>query len=352
MQLVRNQFAVPPKLFVTLPMDQLDAAGTNPVTDWLWHGYLARGNVTLLTSLWKAGKTTLLAGLLRQLGTGGDLLGRACAPARALVVSEESREHWAERLRTMPVGPHARLLARPFLTRPTPAAWNDLIDQALELRTAGELDLLAVDPLASFLPGRSESDAGTLLEMLQPLQRLAAAGAAVLLLHHPRKKPSDEGSSARGSGALLGFVDIILELHRFGKLHSDERRRRLIGLSRHAETPRHLVYQWDPATGAFTNVGDPLAERFRDNWGQLRAILARRKSAATHHELLMDWPADRERPAASVLYEWLNRAADEKLVRREGRGRKNDPYRFRLPNEDDKYRDRGELPPLRSLWER
>jgi hypothetical protein len=84
----------------------------------------------------------------------------------------------------------------------------------------------------------------------------------------------------------------------------------------------------------------------------LRAILARRKSAATHHELLMDWPADRERPAASVLYEWLNRAADEKLVRREGRGRKNDPYRFRLPNEDDKYRDRGELPPLRSLWER
>src|SRR5205814_9605417 len=84
-------------------------------------------------------------------------------------------------------------------------------------------------------------------EMLQPLQRLAAAGVAVLVLHHPRKKPCDEGSSARGSGAVLGFVDIILELHRSGRLLSDERRRRLVGLSRHAQTPRQLVYEWDPA---------------------------------------------------------------------------------------------------------
>jgi hypothetical protein len=311
-----------PKSFAALPMDQLDATGIIPAVAWLWDGYLARGNLTLLTSLWKAGKTTLLAGLLRQLATGGTFLGRACVPARAVVVSEESRELWAERLRTIPIGPHARLLARPFLTRPTPAAWAELIDHALDLRAAGELDLFAVDPLASFLPGRSESDAGTLLEMLQPLQRLAAAGAAVLILHHPRKEPSEEGSSARGSGALLGYVDIILELHRFGRLQSDERRRRLIGLSRHARTPRQIVYQWDLATGAFTNTGDPYADRFRDNWDQVRAILARRKSAATHHELLLDWPADREKPAASVLYEWLNRAADEKLVRREGTGRR------------------------------
>src|SRR5438128_7973626 len=134
-------------------MDRLCDAGINkPAIDWLWQGYLARGSLTLLTSLWKAGKTTLLTGLLQRLGSGGDFLGQACVAARALVVSEESRELWAERLRTMPIGAHARLLARPFLTRPTPAGWQDLIGQALELRAAGELDLFAVDPLASFLP--------------------------------------------------------------------------------------------------------------------------------------------------------------------------------------------------------
>jgi hypothetical protein len=340
---------MPPNSFASLPMDQITVSGTIPSVSWLWHGYLARGNLTLLTSLWKAGKTTLIAGLLQRLGLGGKFLDRDCAPARALVVSEESPELWAERLRSMPIGPHARLMARPFLTRPSLAAWADLIDHALDLRAADKLDLLVVDPLASFLPGRSEADVGTLLDMLHPLQRLASAGAAVLLLHHPRKQSAEEGNAARGGGALLGFVDIILELHRVGGLPSDERRRRLIGLSRHAPTPRRLVYEWDPATGAFATVADPHEKRYRENWETVRSILAGRSSAATHNELSMDWPADRARPSAGVLYDWLNRAFEEKLVRRQGRGTRTDPYRYRLPNADDVYRDRGELPPLREL---
>ncbi len=338
-----------PNSFAGLPMDQLDCARTNPAIDWLWHGYLARGSLTLLTSLWKAGKTTLVAGLLQRLGDGRPFLGHDCAASRVLVASEESADLWAARTRTMPVGPHAVLLPRPFVNRPNWDDWQALTDHALELRAAGALDLFVVDPLASFLPGRSECDAGTLLEMLHPLQRLASAGAAVLILHHPRKKPADEGNSARGSGALLGFVDVILELHRFGKLQSDERRRRLIGLSRHAETPAALAYEWDPATGTFSPVTDLTDRRYRENWPCVYAILAKRKSAATHQELLADWPGDRDRPPASQLYEWLNRAFEEKRIRRQGAGRRNDPYRYRLENEDDQYRDRGELPPLPDL---
>ena len=118
------------------------------------------------------------------------------------------------------------------------------------------LDLFVVDPLASFLPGHSESDPGTLLTMLQPLQMLAGRGVAVLILHHPRKEASEEGSTARGSGALLGYVDIILELHRFGRLATDECRRKLVGLSRHKATPRRLGYEWSPDTGAFQRFDD------------------------------------------------------------------------------------------------
>jgi hypothetical protein len=54
----------------------------------------------------------------------------------------------------------------------------------------------------------------------------------------------------------------------------------------------------------------------------------------------------------SVLHEWPNRAFDEKLIRREGQGRRTDPYRYRLENADDAYYDRGELLPLRDLWGR
>jgi hypothetical protein len=319
----------------TQPMDQLDVAAETPPTGWLWDGYLARGNLTLLTSLWKAGKTTLLTGLLRSLADGEPFLGRDCEAARVVVVSEESRQHWLTRLASMPVGPHTRLMSRPFRGRPTPDQWNELVDRCFAMRQRGELDLIAIDPLASFLPGHSDSDAGTLLEMLHPLQRLAADGVAVLLLHHPRKKASDEGSSARGSGALLGFVDIIVELSRVGRLNSDRRRRKLIAFSRYEATPHKLYYQWDPESGDFQHMPNPIESRFRDNWPILKAMLNMRTAPSTHLEVLMDWPADREPPSAATLYDWLNRATAEELLSRCGTGRKNDPYRYLLPFEEE-----------------
>jgi hypothetical protein len=68
-------------------------------TRWLWHGLLAPGKLTLLTSLWKSGKTTLLAHFLARRRHGGDFLGLAVAPGGSLIVSEEPRDLWHERRR-------------------------------------------------------------------------------------------------------------------------------------------------------------------------------------------------------------------------------------------------------------
>ncbi len=157
---------------VSMESVQSDAPPGAGSDDWLWRGYLKPGDITLLTSLWKTGKTTLLAGILRSLGSGMAFLDRPTRPARAWVVSEESQSQWRERLARMPIGPHVQLIARPFQGRPTPADWDDLIGRAL----AAKIDLLVVDPLASFLPGRCESDAASLLEALQPLHRLTRPG--------------------------------------------------------------------------------------------------------------------------------------------------------------------------------
>jgi AAA domain len=333
-------------------MSDVPNLSTEIANNWLWHGYLLPGDITLLTSQWKTGKTTLLAGLLRQLDQGESFVNRPLRPAKALVVSEESHAQWADRLRKMPIGPNVQLLARPFRGRPSVEEWNALIDDARDMRLQGELDLFVVDPLAPFLPGRCESDAGTLLEMLQPLHRLATEGVAILLMHHPRKKPSEPGSAARGSGALLGFVDIVLELNRYGKLKSDARRRQIVALSRKPETPERLAFEWDPQTCQFTELGDPRARQFEENWQQVLLILQKRKKAATHHELLMDWPDEQGKPSASALYDWLNRAHADNRVRRQGAGTRDDPWRYRLTNEDDAYYDRGKLPPMRGLLDR
>src|SRR5262245_51889749 len=95
-------------------------------TSWLWHGVLAPGKLTLLTSLWKSGKTTLLAHLLARRRQGGEFLGLAVAPGISVVVSEEPRDLWPERARRLGLGEEAGLLSRPFSGRPTFAQLEQL----------------------------------------------------------------------------------------------------------------------------------------------------------------------------------------------------------------------------------
>ncbi len=339
-----------PLCFAPKSILEIGLRGPSAGTQWLWHGYLARRNITLLTSVWKSGKTTLLAGLLHHLAKDGTFLGRACTASNVLVVTEEADEHWIERQRRIPLGTNVQLLSRPFRSNPTPDHWQQLATYAQAHAASGQLDLLVVDPLSTFLPGRSEADAGTLLNFLHPLRNVALAGAAVLVLHHPRKGHSAEGHAARGSGVLTGYADTLLELHRFGSMNSDNNRRRLTGVSRWPETPPQLIYEWDVGTPVFRVLDDPELLRFRDNWEAVNAILAKRTGAATHRELLDDWPADLVAPSAPQLYRWLNQAMDLGWVVRTGQGTKGSPYGFALPKKRDPFWDKfKKLPELDPL---
>ena len=91
---------------------------------WLWDGYLGRGMVSLLTSLSKSGKTTLVSILLATMREGGVLAGKAVAKCKALVVSEEAPEVWAERCKTLEIGEHVHFLCRPFVAKPDERGWS------------------------------------------------------------------------------------------------------------------------------------------------------------------------------------------------------------------------------------
>ena len=86
-----------------------------------------------------------------------------------------------------------------------------------------------------------------------------------------------------------------------------------------------------------------------ENWHTVHGILEGRTSAISAKEIVEHWPDDAEKPSRATLYAWLALAFEGKRIRRQGQGTKNDPWIYRLPNEDDKYRDRGELPPLKEL---
>src|SRR5437016_10666490 len=94
-------------------LDDLEQASVSHL-DWLWEGYLAAGNLTLLTSQWKAGKTTLLSLLLDRMKHGGQLAGLGVRPGKAVVLSEESSTHWLQRSERYDLDGHVRWCCRPF----------------------------------------------------------------------------------------------------------------------------------------------------------------------------------------------------------------------------------------------
>jgi hypothetical protein len=316
---------------------ELGTGSPQPMT-WLWHGYLGAGCVTLLTSRWKAGKTTLLSVLLARRVTGGRLAGREVAPGRTALVTEEGRELWNLRRGRLDFGNHTWFLCRPFAGKPSFAQWEGLIERLAALRERDGADLAVIDSLSHFLPGRTENHAALMMEALAPLRSLTERGMAVLLLHHPSKRGAEEGTAARGSGALPAFVDVIVEMDCCRRARAgDDRRRRLIGFSRYDETPRELIVELNAEGTDYAALGDGAEEEFRDNWIRLRAALAGAPRKLTWHEVVERWPDDDEPPPRTSLRRWLAGAVARGLVRREGAGNRTSPRRYWLPEMEEKW---------------
>jgi AAA domain len=336
--------------FAALGMEELRRASAGQ-HGWLLQGYLAPGNVTLLTSQWKSGKTTLMSVLLSRMKTGGQFAGLPLRAGRATVVSEESPAHWVARSQHLDLdGGHVRWICRPFRGKPTREEWLGLVDALAAETTARKLDLVVIDPLASFLPGHSENNAGTMLDVLLPLQRLTTLGASVFVLHHPGKGDPLEGQAARGSGALPGYVDILIEMNWFARPMEDDRRRRLVAFSRHRETPRRLVIELGPLGTDYLAYGDFAVEELDQAWDQLQGVLEEAHGKLTRREILKQWPQDYRPPNDATLWRWLERAVADGRVHSEGTGRRSSPFRYWLPEKEKEWADDPsqclDLPPL------
>jgi hypothetical protein len=256
-----------------------------------------------------------------------------------VVISEEPASLWARRNRLLEFGPHVSWYCQPFLGQPGMEDWERLLDEVGQRHGQQKIDLLVIDSLAKLAPLSRENDAGEMLRALEPLERLARAGMSVLILHHPRKGKYRPGQAARGSGALLAFVDIFIEMERVSRRNPKDRRRRLRAFSRYGETPAKWVIEFAADGVDYVSLGPSGEPELDQGWPVMKSILERAEGRLTWRQIVQRWPEELARPAQTTMWRWLDQLLQGRQILREGRGTKSDPFVYLLPGMEIKWQD-------------
>jgi DNA-binding transcriptional ArsR family regulator len=306
-----------------LPFAPLSVALANvpPEPPWTWDGYLAPGTITLLAGRPKVGKSTLLFGLFEALLSGQPFLERTTRAQGVLLLSEEREGTLAEKARLFGLDGRLHLLMR---HQANGVPWPEIMAMATSYCLAHELSVLAIDTWDKWtgLRGDAENNAGSVIEALEPLVQAAGAGLALPVLAHQRKSLGDFGEAVRGSNALTGGVDVVVELERpRSDVLAGDGVRVLNAISRYASTPEALVIALTDE--GYEARGDTLEAQADAERAQVLAAIEA-LGEATAEQL-----AEETGIHKSTVLKHGNRLYEEKLVDRDGKGRRGSPFVFR-----------------------
>ena len=188
-------------------------------------GYLVRGWSHLLAGYPRCGKTELLAECCPGFVEDGE---------KVLYLTEEPRSIWRQRLTRIP-GPWAgvRLV---FALGATPL---DLLCRV----TTGEESVVLIDTIRGLgLMPQDECNNSAVAQALNPWIAAARRGSKTLIMgHHMRKGSGEHGEGIAGGHALLGVVDVALELRR-----DTCATRRILRAFARVIQPEELIYERTP----------------------------------------------------------------------------------------------------------
>jgi hypothetical protein len=295
--------------------------------DFLWEGCVARGHLTLLSALMKAGKSTLLGHLLRALQAGVPFLGLPTRSCSTLIVSEESPAIWYRRREALGLTDRLSLICRPMVAKPSRAEWAEFVTHIGKLATERNCDLVAFDTISAFAPWRNENDAAEVMETMTPLNRLTRAGPAVLLFHHIGKTDGTQGRAARGSTALAGAVDVLLEVRRYRKGDPQDRRRVLTGLGRFDEVPSEVVVELAADGPGYVVSADRPGTAAGDLLAEIRDALPAGPPGLTADQV-HGHLSETSRPRVGDVRSVLKDGAAAGSWQSAGSGKPNNPWRF------------------------
>ena len=228
-------------------------------------GYIVQGWSHLISAYPRTGKTELLTTSIH------DWLR---SDKRVLCFSEEPRTIWRYRIQGRPEWcPGLRVVL----------GLGEKPDRLLALMEEADKDIIVVDAIRNLLQPHDETDNSELARVINPWVASArACGKTLVLVHHDRKTAGDHGKGIAGGHALLGAVDIALQVLADPKI---ENRRKIKAYTRVIQPP-DLLYEMgldkvlhplgDAGELALAEVKRRILARLPDTWtktADVRALL-------------------------------------------------------------------------------
>jgi len=336
---IADRSAAPPPIPYRTPLEV--AASTSESPDWLLHGYLALGAITEVDGKIKSsGKTTLVTHLVAAVLDGQPFLGQPTMKTNVVYLTEQTPGPFREALTRAGLllrGSELRLVFRAEVAQ---RPWPQLVAQVAADAKRDGYGLLVVDTLGKLAQVKEENDAGEGGRVMAPLQDAAHNGMAVLVCRHERKGGGEVGESGRGSSAISGDVDVILQLRR-PEGNQPTNRRVIESLSRYSETPEKVVIELNEA--GFVLLGDEEAVTLNDALRKVSAYLGglfEQNESATLDELVSE--LDMTRAAIQrAIKELRHRGEIQEFTDDGGKARKGHPLRYSVLRETDSAHTNG-----------
>jgi RecA/RadA recombinase len=181
---------------------------------WIVRGILPRAAMAVIFGASTAGKTFLALDLVLAITRGVEWRGKRVTKGRGVYIVAEGAEGFRNRMAAYcehhGINPDDLDLV---LIPAAPQMMNkaEVVDLIKDLQTLGPLDFVVMDTYARVLVGGNENDATDTGVMIDHCARIHKhTGALVILIHHTPK----DGNGMRGSGALKGAADAVIEVIR------------------------------------------------------------------------------------------------------------------------------------------
>ncbi len=286
--------------------------------DYVIDGLLITGGVSLLIAKPKVGKSTLARNAGLCVARGQPFLNRLTAegPVVYLALEEkrtEVRRHFA-RMDAMeePIFIHVG------------SAPQDALEE-LQGAIATHLPVLAIiDPLFKLVRFRDGNDYTEVSRAMEPLIELArSTGCHLLCVHHQGKGERSGGDAVLGSTALFGAVDTLLVMKR-----NTDGQRTLETIQRYGEDMPATLMQLDSVTGIISAGGDVALLKLEETESAILNVLS--------GELLPEIEIrNRVKGNESLTAKALRDLVAKGQVRRNGTGKKGDPYFYSVMQDAD-----------------